>query len=160
MQYTERQRFVDQYRRSLAKVRRAIRRCKARNDEQARLDREHLSTMERELLWVLEYIETGHVPDHHKGAYKWTVPVDPHKIRDMVKVRAKGGAEAEWRSFDERLDALMSVLTSREREAFVLVRGSLCSYREAARYMQVRSVGTVANMVRRAEQKLRKASFA
>lgn len=158
MNAIERERLIDEYRQSLRLVRRAIERSHSRVDDRAEIDRSHLREMEAELVWVLEYLETGHVPDFRKGAYRWIVPVDPSKLRFMVKAVSAATGQADWVALDAGLDRLLSVLTPREREALVLVRGYNCSYREVARYMQV-SDGTVSTLVRRAERKIRRASL-
>ena len=156
MNAVEREQLIDQYLKTLAAVRRAKERAGVRGTDRDMIDRDLLAGMERDLLWTIEYLESGHVPDVRRGAYKWVVPVDPCELRRMVKIRSDEGAD--WVSRDAELDQLLSVLTPREREAFILVRGNNCTYREVARYMGVRSVGTVANMVRRAERKVRKSS--
>lgn len=158
MNGVEREQLIDEYRQSLRLVRRAIERARSRVDDTAAIDRSHLRAMEAELVWTLEYLETGHVPDFRRGAYKWIVPVDPHQLRCMAKIKSATNEQADWVTTDVDLDQLLSVLTPREREAFVLVRGHNCTYREVARFMGLRSVGTVANLVKRAERKVRKAS--
>lgn len=158
MKPAEREQLVSEYVESLATVRRAKRKARARATERARVDAQILSGMERDLIWILNYLESGHPPDFRRGAFRWIVPVDPHKLGCMIKARRRDGDTSEWRSFDPDLEDLLAVLTPREREALVLVRGHNCSYREAARYMQV-SDGTVSTLVRRAERKIRRASL-
>lgn len=159
MNGVEREQLVDEYRESLRLVRRAIERTRSRVDDTAAIDRSHLRAMEAELVWTLEYLETGHVPNFKRGAYRWIVPVDPDKLRSMAKVRCSISGEADWFTTDVDLDHLLSVLTPREREALVLVRGHNCSFGEVAKYMGIKSRGAVLNLVRRAERKVRKASL-
>lgn len=149
--------LIDSYWESLALVRSAHRAARRRKGEQARLDRQHLSSMERDLVWVLKYLETGHPPEHRRGTYRWIVPVDPRTLDTLVKVRTAAGP-GEWRALDSQLDRLLALLAPREREAFALVRGQGCSFRETAEYMGLRSSGTASHLVRRAERKLRKAA--
>lgn len=157
----EQERLIDEYRESLRLVRHAHRRAKERRDatgdEQAITDCEHLSSMERDLLWTIEYLESGHPPDYHRGVYKWSVPVDPQILKRIVKARTKDETTSRWAALDPTLDELLSLLAPREREAFIMVRGRGISFRQAADYMGVYSSGTVSNLVRRAERKLRRA---
>lgn len=154
--------LLEEYLDSLASVRRAQRAAKQRrdnhNDEGAALDCQQLSSMERDLLWAIEYIETGRVPDYHRGVHKWTVPVDPQLLQRVVKARGRNETKARWITTDADLSRLLSRLAPREKEAFILVRGQGISFRQTARYMGVRSPGTVSNLVRRAERKLRRAA--
>ena len=158
---TEREQLIDEYYESLRLVRIARKRAKRRrdghDDDQAHSDCEHLSSMERDLLWTIEYLETGHPPDYHRGIYKWSVPVDPQVLKRIVKARTKDETVSRWAVLDPDLDELLSLLAPREREAFIMVRGRGISFRQAAEYMGVYSSGTVSNLVRRAERKLRRA---
>jgi DNA-directed RNA polymerase specialized sigma24 family protein len=154
--------LLDEYLDSLATVRRALRQAQQRrdnhNDEQAALDYQQLTSMERDLLWAVEYLETGRVPDYHRGVHRWTVPVDPQLLQRMIKARANATAKPRWVTRSPELGELLGILTPREKEAFVLVRGQGISFRQTARYMGVRSPGTVSNLVRRAERKVRRAA--
>ena len=158
---TEREQLIDEYYESLRLVRIARKRAKRRrdghDDDKAHSDCEQLSSMERDLLWTIEYLETGHPPDYHRGIYKWSVPVDPHILRRIVRVRSLDETESRWVALDPDLDRMLSLLAPREREAFVMVRGRGISFRHTAEYMGLRSPGAVFNMVRRAERKLRRA---
>lgn len=158
----EREQLIDEYRESLRLVRfaheRAKRRRNEQGDERAATDCEHLASMERDLLWTIEYLENGHPPDYHRGVYKWSVPVDPQVLKRIVKARTKDETVSRWAVLDPDLDELLSLLAPREREAFIMVRGRGISFRQAAEYMGVYSSGTVSNLVRRAERKLRRAS--
>lgn len=156
----EREQLIDEYRESLRLVRfaheRAKRRRNEQGDERAATDCEHLASMERDLLWALEYLETGIVPDYHRGIYKWCVPVDPARLRRMVRGVTSTGKATGWVTSDVDLEDLLATLTAREREALIMVRGHGLSYRQAAEYMGVTSPGTISNTVRRAERKVRR----
>lgn len=162
MKSIERERLIDEYRESLRLVRRAHQRAKQRRDEdqdeQAALDCQQLSSMERDLQWVIDYLEKGCMPEYHRGAYKWTVPVDPSHLKRMVKAKPKDGGQSRWSTPNVDLRNLLSVLSPREREAFIMVRGRGISYRQAAEYLGV-SPGTVSAMVRRAERKVRRTAY-
>lgn len=158
-------RMIEEYLESLRLVRVALRRAKRRRlldpSETADLDCQYLGSMERELLWVIEYLETGEVPDemrseYKRGTYSRVVPVDPTKLRKMVRGQTTTGKSSGWVTADQDLEALLSILSPREREALVMVRGRGLSFRQAAEYLGVASPGTVANTVRRAERKVRR----
>lgn len=152
----EHERFLGEYQASLKLVRHAYKLAKERQTEQARLDCQQLKSMERDLLWALEYLETGIVPDYHRGIYKWCVPVDPARLRRMVRGVTSTGKATGWVTSDVELEDLLATLTAREREALIMVRGHGLSYRQAAEYMGGVSSGTVSATVRRAERKLRR----
>lgn len=156
----EREKLIDEYWASLALVRRTKIAAQKRYREQLSasdaIDCQHLSSMERDLLWAIEYLETGRLPDYHRGIYKWTVPIDPQLLQKVVKVKAKDEPKARWVTSDTNLSNILSSLTPREREAFILIRGQGISFRETARYMGVRSPGTITNLVKRAERKIRR----
>lgn len=153
--------LIDEYRKSLQLVRRAHKRAKRRRDndqdDRAAIDCEHLTSMERDLLWTIQYLESGYPPDYHRAIYKWTVPVDPQMLKRIVKARVPGTDESRWVPLDPTLEKLLSLLSPREREAFVMVRGRGISYRLTAEYMGLRSAGTVSGLVKRAERRLRRA---
>lgn len=71
-------------------------------------------------------------------------------------MKAKDEPKARWVTSDTKLRNILSSLTPREREAFILIRGQGISFRETARYMGVRSPGTITNLVKRAERKIRR----
>ena len=155
--------LIDEYRESLRLVRKARRAAKLRlrlgqDEERAELDCELLASMERDLLWTIEYLETGVMPDNHRGVYRWVVPVDPARLRYMVRGQTKAGESSGWVTSDEQLEELLSTLTERERDALVMVRGRGISYRQAAEYLGV-SPSTVSAMVRRAERKVRRTAY-
>jgi len=120
------------------------------------MDYQHLASMERDLHRTIEFLDTGVMPDYHRGAYRCTVPVDPHVLKRCVKVVIPSRGST-WMTFNPELDKLLNLLSPREKEAFVMVRGRGISYRDAADYMDLKSSGAVSTLVRRAERKLRKA---
>lgn len=160
MTQIEREQLIDEYRESLRLVRLAYQRAQRRlesGDEKAVTDCEHLASMERDLLWTLQYLETGEMPDYHRGIYKWTVPVDPNVLRRIVRAKTLEESESRWIALDRTFHDLLTILAPREREAFIMVRARGVPFRLAAEYMGIRSPGAVFNMVRRAERKLRRA---
>jgi RNA polymerase sigma-70 factor (ECF subfamily) len=107
--------------------------------------------------WAIRYMETGQIPGAKWTVSRWSrekreIPVDPLKMAGYV-----AGRETVSPPVPEQvltlLDRLMESLTSREKEAFKLVRGEYYSFSQAGMLMGC-TKGTIQNLVNRAEKKI------
>ncbi len=114
------------------------------------------------LTYSIQYLETGREPCTRRGAHRRSreqreVFMDPNSFQFIRIAVAQKGAETRVSEADrERLEDILSILTPREREAFMLVRGRGLSFEEAASLLQVKKT-TVQTLVERAEEKIQKA---
>lgn len=122
-------------------------------------DKKILSACATGISYIIRYIEHGGDPGNRRGVtrlagYQREVPFDPSNVYFVrecaLQRKLKNELSEEQKTL---LDDLLGILTVRENEAFVMVRGNCLSYGQAAKAMKV-SKGTVQNLVDRAEKKL------
>ncbi|MBO8169977.1 MAG: hypothetical protein H0Z35_12455 [Thermoanaerobacteraceae bacterium] len=124
-------------------------------------DYEILGNVLVSLAYIIKYLDQGFPPEDKRGIYrsKWSqeqreIPFDPEDaffVREVALQRKKESQLTEEQR--EMLKDLLAILTEKEREVFIMVRGNGLSFAHAAYLMGVRK-GTVQNLVTRAEKKL------
>ncbi|MFD1397683.1 sigma factor-like helix-turn-helix DNA-binding protein [Kroppenstedtia eburnea] len=152
--------LIYEYRKSLERIRQA----KANLPEGPRgeADRHLLNSMERDLVWVLEWLSTGRQPGNRRGMENRS-----YDQREVLwsQLSEKARRKIEWResgkfvgtsSSARWLEQLPELLSESEYEAFVAVRGQALSFAQAASILHC-SKSSVQSYVRRAENKLRRA---
>jgi len=133
----------------------------AAKEEDRKEDYELLGNILVSLNYIIKYLDQGFPPEDNRGIYrsKWSqeqreIPFDPANaffVREAALQRkTKSQLSDEQR---ELLQDLLAILTKKEREAFVMVRGNALSFAHTAFLMGVKR-GTVQNLVYRAEKKL------
>ncbi|HBV87039.1 MAG TPA: hypothetical protein DEF42_10395 [Desulfosporosinus sp.] len=113
------------------------------------------------LSYSIEYMETGKQPGSHRGITRLSstqreVPVDPRNIAFVRAVALQSQSpesnEKLLRAIDDLKIALRD-LTTKEKEAYSLVRANGYSFGDAAAILGIQK-GTVQTLVRRAEEKI------
>jgi len=137
--------LIKEYRRSLG----ALRRAKAVPVE--------YGSMVSDTQYAIEIMETGRIPGTKWTIARWPkadrdIPVDPHNLAKYLSSKRTTVEPLSQNGLDILNDTL-KVLTSREREAYFLVRGEMFSFAQAAKYMGCNK-GSVQNFVARAEKKI------
>lgn len=127
-----------------------------------------VSGMVSDLEYALEWMKTGRQPGNRRGierraAYQRERPFDPVLMQRYFR----SGKEDvyEWDDHREenlitardrkRIDDVLSVLTKRELEVYLMSRGHCLSFGQIANQLCV-SKGTVQKMIERAEAKITK----
>ncbi len=111
------------------------------------------------LTYSIQYLETGREPGTRRGVHRRSreqreVLMDPQSYQFIRIAVTKKQAENRVSEADkERLEDTLSILTQREREAFMLVRGRGLSFEKAASLLEIKKT-TVQTLVERAEQKV------
>jgi RNA polymerase sigma-70 factor (ECF subfamily) len=105
--------------------------------------------------WAIKYMETGHIPGTKWKVARWNredreILFDP-QVLDRCFIIPNAAPEVE-EGVRVMLKHLLSCLSAREREAFVLVKGQGFSYQEAAEFIGL-SKGNVYTLIKRAEKK-------
>jgi RNA polymerase sigma factor (sigma-70 family) len=105
--------------------------------------------------WAIRYMETGNIPGTKWNVARWSrekreVLFDP-QVLDRCFIVPNAAPEVE-EGIRAMLKHLLSGLSVREREAFVLIYGQRYSYQEAADFMGL-SKGNVYNLIKRTEKK-------
>lgn len=105
--------------------------------------------------WAIEYMETGQIPGTRWTVARWNredreVLFDPN-IMDKCFTIPKAAPEVS-EGVRTMLEHLLSCLSVKEREAFVLINGQGFTYQETADFMGC-SRGSVQMYIRRAEKK-------
>ena len=147
--------LIKEYRESLGKVN------KARftiNDEHSK---KLLGECASSLRYTVDYLELGKEPGNrrsitNRSKEQRTIPVDPNNYAfiKMAVIQRKTNSEGLSDEQRDLLDDLLALLTPREKEAFILVRGSGYSYSQAAEMLRI-AKGTIEDRVQRAERKMR-----
>lgn len=114
------------------------------------------------LEFAIEYMEKGKHPDNRRAITRRSgiereVPMDPESFAFIREAALQRIAITEISpSIQKGIDDLglvLSKLSSKEQEAYILVRGNGYSFRDAARLMRMQK-GTVQVLVKRAEDKI------
>ncbi|MDM5036157.1 sigma-70 family RNA polymerase sigma factor [Bacillus cereus] len=153
------ERLIYEYNQTLC----CIRECKAdANKEYSKV----LSDMESDLVFAIEWMQTGRRPGNRRGierraAYQRERTVNPLLIQRYFRSidadiyewddHAQEHALGEWEKI--KLEDVLSVLTEREKEVYLMSRGYCLTYSEIACYLVV-SRSTVQTLIERAEKKI------
>ncbi len=116
----------------------------------------HRSSMISDTEFAIEYMETGQMPGAKWTVARWSkldreVFFDPVVLDKCFALPSTTNAEISD-GISDMLDHLLSCLSQREREAFILVNGQGFSHSEAAEYMGL-SRGNIYNLLKRSEKK-------
>jgi RNA polymerase sigma-70 factor (ECF subfamily) len=108
--------------------------------------------------WAIHYMESGSIPGTKWNVSRWEIskreiPVDPLVMARYLQNREPISTAPEW--MIELLERMMSTLSTREKDAYELVRGRGYSYDQAGKLMKC-TKDTVGGYLRRAEKKLQK----
>ncbi|SFT03594.1 sigma-70 family RNA polymerase sigma factor [Marininema halotolerans] len=155
--------LVEEYQGSLKKIREAKKGYPAKHerDGQQDIDFGLLSSMERDLQFILKWLTTGRQPGTYQGVerladYQKEVPANPQwfnqgKLGHPLKLPASKELEEPVRF---RIDEALSLLTVREREVYELSRGEGFTSVEIGEMLAI-SEGAVRKMIQRGEEKIR-----
>ncbi|MBP3951142.1 sigma factor-like helix-turn-helix DNA-binding protein [Bacillus suaedae] len=121
-------------------------------------DRIHLGSMASDLRYAIEWMQSGRRPGHRRGierraAYQNEQPLDPLLMQSFVAESSTshtGISEYE----KERIEDALSILTGREKEVYLLVRGEAYTRTEAARLLGI-CKGTINNIMKRCDEKIK-----
>ncbi|MDR6225446.1 sigma factor-like helix-turn-helix DNA-binding protein [Desmospora profundinema] len=152
--------WIQEYRESLERVRKAKKNLP--KGPRGEADRRLLNDMERDLVWVIEWLSNGCQPGNRRGMENRS-----YDQREVLwsRLSEKAKRKIEWREnlkpagtsrSPQWLEQLPKLLSDSEYEAFVAVRGQALSFGRAASLLHC-SKSTVQSYVRRAEKKLRQA---
>jgi positive control factor len=124
-----------------------------------------LKGMIKDLQYAIKWMETGRQPGNKRGverlaAYQRERPFDPLLMQRFFRSKEESYSwerkqqESIISSFNqERIEDALSVLTSKEKEVFLMSRGHCLSYSQIANYLCVSS-SSVQTMIERAEKKI------
>jgi positive control factor len=133
-------------------------------------DKTLLNGIIRDLQYAIEWMETGRQPGNKRGverlaAYQRERPFDPLLMQRFFRSQDENypWGEAENESVissaeQERIEDALSVLTSKEREVYLMSRGHCLSYSQIANYLCISS-SSVQTMIERAEKKISKRRY-
>lgn len=126
-------------------------------------EREYLAGMASDVKYVIEWLETGRQPGNRRGVerravYQRTVPIDPIHFQRYLNLnqplyRRRGYPLTNQDMW--QVENVLSVLTPREREVYVLSRGQGLTFQQIASLLGV-SRSTVGKLIERAEGKIRR----
>lgn len=129
----------------------------------AEQDCTNLASASDSLRYAIQYMETGFMPGYRRGAHRLSAeqretPVDPFQFQistHLIKMVAVGRRQPEELSQEktEILNDFLAMLTEKQKEAFVLVRGRRYTYEQAGRILKL-STGAIKKHVYGAERKL------
>lgn len=154
--------LIMEYKESLSKVRVAKNRVKIKVTEEQKEQYSLLCSMERDLLWSIQWMETGRRPGNRRGverlaAYQREQLFDPIWIQNYAygldQQEPMGNRITE--SDRERIDDALSLLSPLEREVYLMSRGRGISFSEIGMMLGIKKT-TVASKIERAEKKLLK----
>ncbi len=122
--------------------------------EQNEHDLSLISSMERDVEWVVSYLENGCEPDARRGAARRLIVLDPavlERVMTLQALPAGGGRLTDEQR--QQLDAALDVLSEAEREVLQLVLGEGLTHAETADLLGM-SKGNVSTLIARAQAKL------
>lgn len=153
--------LIREYKESLKKIREAIRSLenKPSRTYDDLEDMRFLESMARDLVWAIEWMETGHKPENKRdvkrlAGYQREFPIDPadmdmYTYQTLIEEEQPKVSQRDMR----RIKDALSVLSTLEREVYVMSRGHGLSYSEIAMLISVVK-GTVQKVIQRAERKM------
>lgn len=105
--------------------------------------------------WAVDYMETGHIPGTKWTVARWNkkdreVLFDPQVMEKCFRFSSDDQQVSE--GIRVMLEHLLSCLSPREKDAFVLIHGQGFSHSQAAEFMGI-SRGNIYNLLQRAEKK-------
>ena len=147
--------LIDEYRITLRRVNRA--RTEATNKE----DRSILASCVDSLSFSIKYMEMSKHPDSRRGITRLSgiqreIPVDPRNldfVRAVAMQRQPSEVSERMRKAIDDLGIVLKALSTKEQEAYSLVKGSGYSFGATATIMGIQKA-TVQTLVKRAEEKI------
>lgn len=147
--------LIKEYRLALRITKKA--RLKSINED----DRKILGSCISSLNFAIEYMEKGKHPDNRRAITRLDhsrreIPMDPHSmafVRAAAVQHDSSDISPKMKKAINDLGIVLDKLTVKEREAYLLVRGSGYSFGDAATLMKLQK-GTVQVLVRRSEEKI------
>jgi DNA-binding CsgD family transcriptional regulator len=147
--------LIKEYKQSLNNVRK----LKLKVDPES-ADKSLLGNMASDLQYSLDWLQSGRCPGNRRGierraVYQRERPIDPIHIQNFVSNRAKENpcTVSDWDR--QRIEDALSILTEREKEMYLMARGTCLSYGQISIYLFV-CKSTVQTTVERAERKIAK----
>lgn len=155
------QELLKEYKETLRKIRKAKSEYPPVNERNPEQDCDYkiLCQMESDLLWSLEWMETGRQPGNRRGierraAYQRERPIDPIHFQRYAMQPLYKQSKHTLSDFDMwRVEDALSCLSKLERDVYIMSRGYCLSYAEIAGLLGV-AKGTVQKMIERAEKKM------
>jgi RNA polymerase sigma factor (sigma-70 family) len=147
--------LVEEYQVSLKQIRQVIRKVEQHEgkSEEDQVRMSLLRSMERDLLWSIEWMRTGREPIKHRidrlSRKQREKMMDPYVLEQQI-VKWERSANKE-QSMD--VTKIVDILSPREREIFLMSRVQLISYHEIADLLGIKPT-TVANRVERSKKKI------
>ncbi|MBN2910785.1 hypothetical protein JQC72_14890 [Polycladomyces sp. WAk] len=153
--------LIKEYKETLRKIRKVKRGYPSVNERSPEQDCDYkiLCQMESDLLWSLEWMETGRCPGNRRGierraAYQRERPIDPIHFQRYAMQPLYKQNKHTLSDYDMwRVEEALSVLSNLERDVYIMSRGHCLSYAEIAGLLGV-AKGTVQKMIERAEKKM------
>lgn len=152
---------IEEYKLALRNVQNYQRKlCQKRDAFQPAADEESILTgIIDSLTYSIQYLETGREPGIKRGVYRRSqkqreVLMDPNGYQFINIPEVRKAKETRVSDTDkERLNNMLSILTQREREVLMLVRGQGISFEKVARLLNIKKASTQ-TLVKRAELKI------
>ncbi|GED53522.1 sigma-70 family RNA polymerase sigma factor [Brevibacillus borstelensis] len=120
--------------------------------------RQILSSMIREIEWVIEWLETGRRPGNRRGierraSYQKEKLMDPIRMQAFVARSTAGSPSnlSEWQR--QQIEDALCVLSERERDCYLMAYGECFSHAEIARLLGI-TKSSVDTHIRRAQKKI------
>jgi positive control factor len=148
----------------------SLKEAKALQKGASELDKSIIKSMMRDLLYSIEWMETGRQPGNKRGverlaAYQRERPFDPLLMQRFFRSQDESYAwdDAEIESVissaeQEMIEDALSVLTAKEKEVYLMSRGHCLSYSQIANYLCISS-SSVQTMIERSEKKIAKRRY-
>jgi len=148
--------LISEYKQSLKQVRQAIRKIERKDapTEEDQVQMSLLRGMERDLLWSIEWMETGREPKKQQKIERLSKKqrekiMDPYLLDQSVV----GWELPTYRTQNIDIKKIMGILSPREQEIFIMNRVQLISYQEIAQLLGIKKT-TVANKIERSKKKI------
>lgn len=148
--------WISEYKQSLKQVRQAIRKIERKDapTEEDQVQMSLLRGMERDLLWSIEWMETGREPKKQQKIERLSKKqrekiMDPYLLDQSVV----GWELPTYRTQNIDIKKIMGILSPREQEIFIMNRVQLISYQEIAQLLGIKKT-TVANKIERSKKKI------
>ncbi|WP_019123333.1 sigma-70 family RNA polymerase sigma factor [Brevibacillus massiliensis] len=121
-------------------------------------DRRLVEEMIGSVDYVIEWLETGRQPGNRRGierraGYERERPMDPALMQVLFSYSAAGSPCPLDKQEAARLECVLSSLTERERECFVLTHGECFSLEEVAQLLGI-TKSSVQTYISRAQNKI------
>lgn len=151
--------LAQEYQRTLKQVQKKLREIsKTLEDGESNPDYTALSAAASDIRYILDWIAKAKQPESRReitsrSKLQREKLMDPQseQFQSLVATRRQMSKLTD----EERqlLDDLLAILTPRERDALVMVKGAGLSYQEAAEQLGYKSKGSIERLIKRAEQK-------